>query len=55
VGARRVDDCVETVVDASLYMTKNQYNGGGLALYGRLFEMRRFSGRYWPSGAASFP
>jgi hypothetical protein len=31
-------------------VTKNQYNGGGLALYGRLLEVRRFTGRYWPSG-----
>ncbi len=33
-----------------LYLTKNQYNEGGLVLYGCLLEVRKFSGRYWPSG-----
>lgn len=55
MGARRVDGCVETVVDASLYITKNQYNVGGLALYGRLLEVRRLTGRYWPSGRWGYP
>ena len=35
---------------AFLYLTKNQYNEDGLVLYGRLLEVRKFSGRYWPSG-----
>jgi hypothetical protein len=25
-----------------LYLTKNQYNEGGLVLYGRLLEVRKF-------------
>ena len=33
-----------------LYLTKNQYNEAGLVLYGRLLDVRKFSGRYWPSG-----
>jgi hypothetical protein len=33
-----------------LYVTKNQYNEGGLVLYGRLLKVGKFSGRYWPSG-----
>jgi hypothetical protein len=49
-GARRVDRRVKMGVGVFLYVTKNQYNGGGLALYGRLLEVKKFSGRYWPSG-----
>jgi len=50
-----VDGCVKAVVGASLYVTKNQYNVDGLALYGRLLEVRRFTDRYWPFGASSSP
>jgi hypothetical protein len=49
-GARRVDSRVKAGVGVFLYVTKNQYNKGGLALYGRLLDVREFSGRYWPSG-----
>ena len=49
-GARRVDSRIKAGVGVFLYVTKNQYNEGGLALYGRLLEVRKFSGRYWPSG-----
>jgi hypothetical protein len=37
-----------------LYLTKNQYNEGGLVLYGRLLEVRKFSGRHWPSGECRY-
>ncbi len=49
-GANRVDSRVKAGVGVFLYVTKNWYNEGGLVLYGRLLEVRRFSGRYWPSG-----
>jgi hypothetical protein len=38
---------------AFLYLTKNQYNEGALVLYGRLLKVRKFSGRYWPSGSGT--
>jgi hypothetical protein len=49
-GVRRVDRRIKAGVGVFLYVTKNRYNGGGLALYGRLLEVREFTGRYWPSG-----
>ena len=49
-GTRRVDSRVKAGVGVFLYVTKNQYNEGGLALCGRLLDVREFSGRYWPSG-----
>jgi len=49
-GASRVDSRVKARVGVFLYVTKNQYNEGGLVLYGRLLDVREFSGRYWPSG-----
>jgi hypothetical protein len=49
-GAKRVDKRVKTGVGVFLYVTKNRYNEGGLVLYGRLLDVRKFSGRYWPSG-----
>jgi DNA-directed RNA polymerase subunit RPC12/RpoP len=49
-GAGRVDSRVKAGVGVFLYVTKNQYNEGGLVLYGRLLDVREFSGRYWPSG-----
>ncbi len=49
-GVGRVDSRVKAGVGVFLYVTKNQYNEGGLALYGRLLEVKKFSGRYWPSG-----
>jgi len=45
-----VDSRVKAGVGVFLYVTKNQYNEGGLVLYGRLLDVREFSGRYWPSG-----
>ncbi len=49
-GANRVDSRVKAGVGVFLYVVKNWYNEGGLVLYGRLLEVRRFSGRYWLSG-----
>ena len=49
-GASRVDSRVKAGVGVFLYVAKNQYNEGGLVLYGRLLDVREFSGRYWPSG-----
>jgi DNA-directed RNA polymerase subunit RPC12/RpoP len=49
-GTKRVDMRIKAGVGVFLYVTKNQYNGGGLALCGRLLDVREFSGRYWPSG-----
>jgi len=49
-GARRAGRRVKAEVGVFLYVTKNQYNGGGLALYGRLLGVKEFSGKYWPSG-----
>lgn len=45
-----MDSRVKAGVGVFLYVTKNQYNEGGLVLYGRLLDVREFSGRYWPSG-----
>jgi len=36
---------VKAEVGVFLYVTKNQYNGGGLALYGRLLGVKEFSGK----------
>jgi len=35
---------------ALLYITKNEYNGGGVALYGVLMEPEFLEERYWPEG-----
>ena len=45
-----MDSRVKAGVGVFLYVTKNQYNEGGLVLYGRLLDVRKFTGRYWPSG-----
>jgi DNA-directed RNA polymerase subunit RPC12/RpoP len=49
-GASRMDSRIKAGIGVFLCVTKNQYNEGGLALYGRLLDVKKFSGRYWPSG-----
>ena len=49
-GARRIDSRVKKGVGVFIYVTRNQYNEGGLALYGTLQDVRELNARYWPQG-----
>ncbi len=49
-GFKRVDARVKSGIDVFIYVTRNEYNEGGIALYGTLKEVAKASVRYWPEG-----
>lgn len=49
-GAKRIDSRVKRGVGVFIYVTRNQYNEGGLALYGTLLDVGELKERYWPHG-----
>ncbi len=49
-GAKRIDNRIKKGVEVFLYITKNQYNEGGLALYGTLLDVKELGEKYWPQG-----
>lgn len=53
-GARRIDSRVKKGVGVFIYVTRNQYNEGGLALYGTLHDVAELKERYWPQGEWSY-
>jgi len=49
-GAWRRSSLYEEGAKALLYISRNEYNGGGVALYGVLMEPEFLEERYWPEG-----
>lgn len=49
-GAKRVDQRVRPGAGVLLYVNRNQFNEGGVALYGELAEVGELKERYWPQG-----
>lgn len=49
-GAKRVDQRVRPGAEVLLYVNRNQFNEGGVALYGELVEVGELKERYWPQG-----
>lgn len=50
-GLGRFDRRIKNNMDVLLYITKNNYNEGGVVLYGTVVEVKESQIKYWPIGA----